>query len=178
MVLAQCLRYHAPGGTDVMLGLMMTLALIMGFQDPAGEQSRAATLEEARQEKAENLQKPTRTFLEQALHDFKEKRVLERFQEGFHGLHPIVGGIRSGSGFGGGTYVETEGVRASAQASLNGYQKYELRLKAPLHSELLFADFRTTYRNFTQERFYGLGKNSRKEDQTNYRMEDTNYVGR
>src|SRR5262249_1264420 len=76
------------------------------------------------------------------------------------------------------TYVETQGVRASAQASLNGYQKYDLRFRAPLHSELLFADFRTTYRNFTQERFYGLGKDSRKEDQTNYRMEDTNYVGR
>src|SRR5215510_925172 len=178
MVLAQCLRYHAPGGTDVMLGLMMTLALIMGFQDPAGEQSRAATLEEARQEKAENLQKPTRTFLEQALHDFKEKRVLERFQEGFHGLHPIIGGIRSGSGFGGGTYVETETVRASGQVSLKGYQKYELRFKAPLNTDLMFADLRATYRNFPQERFFGIGDKSKKGDQTSYRLEDTNYVGR
>jgi outer membrane protein assembly factor BamA len=162
-----------------MLGLMMSLALMMGFQDPAGEPSRAATFEEARQEKAENLTKPTRTFLERALQNFKEKRAMERFQEGFHGFHPIIGGIRSGSGFGGGTYVETEGVRASGQVSIKGYQKYEVRFTAPrVYSDLFFADFRATHRNFPQERFFGIGQNSRKEDETNYRLEDTNYLGR
>src|SRR5262245_13855206 len=162
-----------------MLGLMMTLALMLGLQDPSNEPSRADLLQDARQEKAENLVKPTRTFMERALHEFKERRIMERFQEGFHGFHPLVGGIRSGSGLGGGTFVETEGVRASGQVSLKGYQKYEIRFTAPhVFSDRFFADFRTTYRNFPQERFFGIGQKSRKEDQTSYRLEDTNYVGR
>jgi outer membrane protein assembly factor BamA len=103
---------------------------------------------------------------------------MERFKEGFHGFHPIIGGIRSGSGFGGGTYVEGKGIRVSAQTSLNGYQKYEVRLNAPLSSDLFFADFRATYRDFTQERFFGSGPDSRKEDETNFRQEDKNYAGR
>ena len=104
---------------------------------------------------------------------------MERFQEGFHGLHPILGGIRSGSGFGGGTYVEAEGVRASGQVSIKGYQKYEIRFTAPrIYNDLFFADFRATHRNYPQERFFGIGQNSRKQDETNYRLEDTNYVGR
>jgi len=164
---------------DDMLSMMMTLALMMGFQDPSGEPSRAAAVEEARQQKAENVQQPTRTFLERALHEFKERQLLERFQQGFHGFHPIIGGIRSGSGFGGGTYVETEGFRASGQVSVRGYQKYELRFTAPrVYSDRFFADFRATHRDFPQERFFGIGQNSRKEDQTSFRLEDTNYVAR
>src|SRR5262245_12305536 len=86
-----------------MLGLMMTLALMMGLQDPASSQSsepsRTEALDQARQDKAGKLEKPTRTLVERALQQFKEKRVMERFQEGFHGFHPMVGGIVTGSGF-------------------------------------------------------------------------------
>jgi outer membrane protein assembly factor BamA len=157
----------------------MTLVLMMGLQDPSSELSRTEALQHARQEKAGNLQKPTRTFLERALQQFKERRVMERFYEGFHGFHPIVGGIRSGSGLGGGTYVETEGFRTSGQVSLKGYQKYEIRFTVPqLSGDLLFADFRATHRNFPQERFFGIGQNSQKQDETSFRLEDTNYLGR
>ena len=160
-----------------MLGLMLTVVLMMGLQEPANDLSRADALERARLEKASQLQQPTRPFLERALSQFRERRVMERFYEGFHGFHPMIGGIRSGSGLGGGTYVETQGIRTSAQFSTKGYQKYEIKLTAPLPSNL-FADFRTTYRNFPQERFFGIGQNSRKQDQTSFRLEDTNYVGR
>jgi hypothetical protein len=166
-----------------MLGFMLTLILMGGsqdpVQDPVSEPSRTQQLEEAREQKAGNLQKPTRTFLERGLYEFKERRVMERFQEGFHGFHPILGGIRSGSGFGGGTYIENHGIRASLQGSLKGYQKYEVRFTVPqIISERFFADFRATYRDYSQERFFGSGKESRKEDQTSYRLDDTNYVGR
>ena len=165
-----------------MLGLTLTLALLMGQQDPAVDPTNDATrteaLEQARQHKAENLEKPTRSFLERGLKEFKEKRVMERFQEGFHGFHPIVGGITTGSGFGGGTYIETDHVRVSGQATLSGYQKYEVRLTAPQIHRVFFADFRSTYRDFANERFYGVGRDSRKQDETTYRLEDTNYVGR
>lgn len=161
----------------------MTLALMMGFQEqstaPSTEPSRAEALQQAREDKAGNLEPPKRTFLERGVAQFKDRRVMERFQEGFHGFHPILGGIRSGSGFGGGTYIENHGIRASLQGSLKGYQKYEVRFTVPqIISERFFADFRATYRDYSQERFFGSGKESRKEDQTNYRLEDTNYVGR
>jgi outer membrane protein assembly factor BamA len=163
-----------------MLAITMTLILMAGWQEPSTdtEPSRAETLQQAREEKAVNLQKPTRTFLERGLQEFRDQRVMERFYEGFHGFHPIIGGIRSGSGFGGGTYVEGKGIRASAQASINGYQKYEVRYTAPVPGKLLFADFRATYRDLAQERYFGSGPNSRKEDETNFRQEDINYVGR
>jgi outer membrane protein assembly factor BamA len=161
-----------------MLGLMMSLVLMMGLQEQVSEPSRADTLQQEREEKATHLQKPTRTFLERGLMEFKDRHVMERFQQGFHGLHPMIGGIRSGSGFGGGTYVETDTVRASGQVSFKGYEKYEVRFKAPLKSDLVFSDFRATYRNFPQERFYGIGDKSSKDDQTSFRLEDTTYVGR
>jgi outer membrane protein assembly factor BamA len=164
-----------------MQGLVMSLVLIMGMQEQvsdSAEASRAAAFEQARREKAGNLQAPKQTFLEKGLQEFKDRRIMERFSEGFHGLHPIVGGLRTGSGFGGGTFIETEGIRASAQASIKGYQQYDLRVTAPLKSEFLFSEFRATYRNFSQERFFGVGPDSRKENQTTYRLEDTNYVGR
>src|SRR5262245_34840395 len=158
-----------------MLGMAMSLILMLGWQDSPAEPSRAEELQQAREEKAGNLHKPTQSFLEHGLQEFKDRRLLERFQEGFHGFHPIIGGIRSGSGFGGGSYIEEKGIRASAQVSMKGYQKYEFRFKAPLPGKLLFSDFRATYRDFTQERFYGSGPDSRKEDETNFRLEDTNY---
>jgi outer membrane protein assembly factor BamA len=162
-----------------MLGFMMTLVLMVGLQDPSNEPSRTEVLEQARQDKADKVQKPTRTFMERALMQFKERRVMERFYEGFHGFHPIVGGIRSGSGLGGGTYVDMKGIRASGQVSLKGYQKYEIRFTAPrMPQDLLFADFRATHRNLPQERFFGIGQNSSKQDQTSFRLEDTNYIGR
>jgi outer membrane protein assembly factor BamA len=171
------LPQQRPGGAKQMLGLMMTLVLMMGVQDPSSGLTRTEALEQARQEKAAHLQKPTRTFLERGLLQFKERRVMERFYEGFHGFHPVLGGIKSGSGLGAGTYVETERIRASAQVSSRRYQKYELQFTAPLPTGL-FADFRATYRDFPQERFFGIGQSSREQDQTSFRLEDTNYIGR
>src|SRR5262249_15829057 len=64
-----------------------------------------------------------------------------------------------------GTYVETHGIRTSVQVSLRGYQKYEVQFNAPIPGDVVFADFRATYRNFSQERFFGTGQNSKKENQ-------------
>jgi outer membrane protein assembly factor BamA len=158
--------------------ITMSLVLLLGLQDVPAEPSRSETLDAAREEKAAHLESPTRSPLERALHQIKEERVIERFYAGFHGFHPILGGFRTGSGFGGGTSVETHGIRTSAQVSLRGYQKYEVHFNAPIPGDLLFADFRATYRNFSQERFFGTGRNSKKENQVNFRREDRNHVGR
>jgi hypothetical protein len=160
-----------------MLQFFLTLFLIAG-QDPAEQPSRAAQLKEAREQKALSIQPPDRTPLENALVQIKDRRVIERFQEGFHGFRPILGGMVTGSGFAAGGEYERHGIRASAQTSVKGYQKYELELKAPKLGERVFADIKTTYRNYTEVAFYGIGKDSRKEDRTTYRLEDTNVIGR
>ena len=162
-----------------MLAFAMTLMLITGSDDPAVTGSRMEELQRAREEKAESLQKPQRTFLEKALHEFKERRVMERFENGVYGFHPLLGGMHTGSGFAAGTYVEKDGIRASAQGSLKGYQRYELRLSTPrLIHESFFGELSATHRNYPQETFFGSGKDSLEEDRTNYRLEDTNYFGR
>jgi hypothetical protein len=158
---------------------MAMLMLASGSEDPAIAVSRQQQWERAREEKAGNLRKPERTFLETTLHEVRERRVIERFQEGIFGFRPLLGGLQTGSGFAAGTSFEQERWRASAQASLKGYQKYELQFSSPLFAgSNLFADARATYRNAPQESFFGIGESSREENRTNYRLEDTNYLGR
>ena len=69
-------------------------------------------------------------------------------------------------------------LQSSGQVSLKGYQKYELRFSAP-HSlgGRYFADARATYRNYSQEAFFGMGNDTRSENRANYRLEDTYYGG-
>jgi outer membrane protein assembly factor BamA len=162
-----------------MMSVVLTLMLLSGSEDPQISASRAETAKAAREEKARNLQKPERGFLENALFEFKERRVLERFQEGRYGFHPLVGGLAPRSGLAGGTYYEKGPVRAAAQVSVKGYQKYEVRFTAPkVFTDRFFADFRATHRDYVREPFFGIGENSRVEDLTSYRLEDTNYHGR
>lgn len=80
--------------------ITMSLVLLLGLQDVPPEPSRSETLDAAREEKAAHLESPTRSPLERALYQIKEERVIERFYAGFHGFHPILGGFRTGSGFG------------------------------------------------------------------------------
>ena len=62
--------------------------MLLGLQDVPAEPSRSETLDTAREEKAAHLESPTRTPLEGALHQIKERRFIERFYAGFHGFHP------------------------------------------------------------------------------------------
>ena len=162
-----------------MMTFILTVMLVAGSQDPQVAGSRVEEAQAAREEKAQNLKKPERSFLEKGLYEFKERRVMERFKEGRYGFHPLIGGMRSGSGFSAGTSYENGPIRASAEASVRGYKKYELEFTAPrVFSDRFFADFRATRRDYPQERFFGVGGKSRREDRTSYRLEDTSYVGR
>jgi len=160
-----------------MLALMFTMLLVPA-QDPSVEITRSEELQAAREDKAQHLQAPTRTSLEKALVDFKEKRVMERFQAGFLGFHPMVGGMKTGSGFALGTSREiTKGLSASAQVSFKGYQKYEIVYKPGFLNDRFFAEVRSTYRNHPQESFYGVGNNTQSEDLASYRLEDQTVAG-
>jgi outer membrane protein assembly factor BamA len=153
--------------------------VVLGVQEPSTEPSRAAALQEVRQEKAKKLQTPNRPLLEKALLEFRERRIMERFNEGFHGFHPLMGSLHNGAGFSAGTFVERDGLRVSGQVSMKGYEKYDIHFTTPpMAHDLLSIDLRATHRNFSQERFFGLGPSSREDAQTNFRLEDNNYVAR
>jgi outer membrane protein assembly factor BamA len=163
-----------------MLGFMLAVMLVSGGPEtPADDQTRAEALQAAREQKALNLHAPSRTFLENALYQFKERRVMERIQEGVHGFRPLLGGMATGSGFAAGASFSKGGFETSAQVSISGYQKYESRFSIPrIAGDRFFADAGVTYRNFTREDFFGNGSDTRSVDRTSYRREDVTYGGR
>lgn len=147
--------------------------------------TRAELLDGLRQKKAQEIAPPVRSGAEQFLYTLREQRYMEKFAAGWHGLHTKVGGLHTGSGFAlGGEYRQERlwnGVldfRASGQLSFKAYQKYETHLAMPrLMNQRVFLDFTLRQSNFPQEDFYGLGPRSRKRDRTNYRLEETAYLG-
>jgi outer membrane protein assembly factor BamA len=160
-----------------MLALMLTL--MMAPQAPSLEPTRTEELQRAREQKAQQLQTPRRSFLEKGLHEFKEQRVMERFQAGFAGFHPLVGGIKPGSGFALGTAFDiSKQLKASAQVSMKGYQKYEVAYATPhFLTNHVFAEVRATYRDLPEETFYGRGNNTRSEDEAIYGLKDRSVAG-
>src|SRR5262245_7738867 len=99
------------------------------------QSSRAERLQEQRLKKSQNLQPPERSGLEKFFYEFKNRRILERYQAGIMGFHPMLGGLSTGSGFALGTqYRRTQmfdgllDFSASGQASFAAYQKYEMRV--------------------------------------------------
>jgi len=161
-----------------MLTLMLTTMLLVPAQDASVEPTRSEELRAVREEKAQHLEPPARTSLETALYNFKEKRVMERFQAGFAGFHPLVGGMKTGSGFALGASREiVKGLNGTAQVSFKGYQKYELAFSKDL-SDRFFTEIRSTYRRHTQEAFFGKGNDTRSEDRSIYRSEDVEAGGK
>jgi outer membrane protein assembly factor BamA len=155
-----------------MLALMMTLILVSAPTDPPVGMTRAEETRLAREEKARHLEPPKRGFLEKGLHEFKERRLMERFQEGWHGFHPLVGGMRAGAGFAVGASYTRGPVTASSQLSLKGYQKHEVALETSrIGGSKLFANVRGGYQDSTQETFFGVGNDSKMDDRANYRLE-------
>jgi outer membrane protein assembly factor BamA len=155
-----------------MLALMMTMLMISDPTDPPIEVTRAQEARLAREQKAQHLEPPKRGFLENGLYEFKERRVLERFQEGWNGFHPLIGGMRSGAGFAVGTAYKRGPMTASSQVSLKGYQKHELAFEEfGIAGTSLFANVRGGYHDYKEEAFFGIGNDSQRDDRTNYRHE-------
>jgi len=154
-------------------------------EEPPAPGGRLAQWNSLREKKAQEIQAPQRKGLEKALYEVKEQHVLEKLMAGWHGFHPTFGGLHTGSGLALGTEWRQErlargilDVRAAGRVSLKHYEKFEFQIGIPrLMNEHLFLDFNVAYRNYPQERFFGLGPKSRKEDRTNFRLEDTTYLG-
>jgi len=110
----------------------------------------------------------------------QKEKLLERFTEGWKGMHPKLGGLSTGSGFAGGIRYApriAEGrvnFQTSGAISPRLYQFYDLKLGAPkLLDGKLFTEFYSRYRSYPQEDFFGLGPSSLKQDRTNFALEDS-----
>jgi len=157
-------------------------AVSVRAQDP---DTRAGRLQQERQAKSQQLAPYKRNGVESLLFELKDRRIMERYQAGYKGFHPMLGGLATGSGFAiGAQFRKTDiahGVlnfQTSAQASFAGYQKYQLGLSAPaLANHRVSLAFNFTQNNFPQEDFFGLGSDSAAENRTSYRFETTEYSG-
>ncbi len=137
-----------------------------------------------RQRQAKSAQlKPYRPgTLEAAALYIQNKRVLQKFAEGWKGFHPRLGGLSTGSGFAGGIRYAprlSDGkldFQTSGAVSTSLYQFYDLKLGAPrLFSGKLSTEFYSRYRSYPREDFFGLGPNSSKQDRTDFALEDSSY---
>jgi outer membrane protein assembly factor BamA len=167
------------------IGLIAVLFVLLNGAVPASAaQTRAERFQQQRLKKALDLKPPERNSIEKLLFKVKEERIMERYQAGFRGFHPMIGGLSTGSGWALGTQFRKTDIMdgtlrfsASGQASFLGYQKYEMAVEAPkLANEHLSLSFNFRQRNYPQEDFFGIGSDSTEEDQTNFRLEDTQYT--
>ena len=164
------------------VGMMALLCAISVCAQDAAD-TRADRLQKERQAKLQKLQPYKRSGLESILFELKDRRVMERYQAGYKGFHPMLGGFTTGSGFALGTQFRKTDIaggvlnfQTGAQASFAGYQRYQLGLSAPgLAKSRMFLGFNFTQNNFPQEDFFGIGSDSATEDRTSYRLETTEY---
>src|SRR5262249_40464597 len=151
--------------------LVMGSPLMASDDDPPVPQPRTDEWRQARRQKVQGPEESQRSGLEKILLEVKERRILERFEAGFAGFHPKIGGLTTGSGFALGTEYRHEGLahgrldfRFSTQASLTHYLRNEIGVSVPkLWKDRLFLAFDAANRNYPQEDFYGLGTDSKVE---------------
>jgi outer membrane protein assembly factor BamA len=143
--------------------------------------SRTAEIEQARDVKEKALRPDEVTRAEGFMRDLKDKKWLQRITTGYNGFNIKIGNMVTGGGFAAGPeFRRTDllngnlGVRASAQFSTRGYQKYEAQADIPrLLNQKLELSFLGSHRNYGGLNYYGPGPDSLKIQRTNYRLEDT-----
>lgn len=146
---------------------------------PAQIDSRADELLAERAEKARDLGAEVPSKIERQFLRFQETRLMERLSEGASGLHAKLGGLVQGSGFAIGPEYSRElaggnmNLRASAQASARGYQKFDAQLSVPhLATDRVFIDLYAVRHNYPRLDYYGSGPDSDKTGRSDYRLED------
>jgi len=144
-------------------------------------QTRAETLERQRDEKSQHLQPPERTRVERVLIDLENGRLLERLLNPAEGLYPRIGNITSGSGFSLGPGYRHAGLfdgqadfSTFAAASFKKYWMIDARLQMPrLAGGRAAIDLHAQRSDFPEEHFFGLGPDSRREDEVTYGLRST-----
>lgn len=155
---------------------------LFGQDSPA---SREEELARAQTEKAAHIVPPTLTRDELIFRRFISK-PLSGLAAPRSGFSVRVGGLMSGSGFGLGPvysrrdlFRENLTFKASIVGSLRKYWATTVQASLPhLAGDRLRLDINARHSDATAVDYYGSGPNSRKEDRSQYRQEDTSFDGR
>lgn len=100
-------------------------------------------------------------------------------------LYIKFGGMRAGSGIGGGFELRNDhfingavDVRLESKVSIRLYQQHEIELIDPHFLDpRWYVEVLGLYRSYTQVDFFGIGPDSNGEDQTDYRIDGTAVFG-
>jgi hypothetical protein len=152
--------------------LLLTLAAQALAQTP---QSRAEVLRQAREEKQRALQPYKPSVLERAMHLIEDRAIFLLGREGFY---PKLGSLTVGSGFAYGVGFRNRRVfnRRGAldlwtAASVRNYWAIEARATFPeLANGRLMAEAYARRSEYPQEDYFGLGPDSRRQDQTDFTL--------
>ena len=143
--------------------------------------TRTEQIQARRQQKLEGLSPEQAPDGEQTMNTIEDKKILERLAFGYHGLTLVMGGLGTGQGFAfGPQYLRTDlaggevTVRGSARYALSKAYLADAVLSFPrLADEHFFLEFAGTHRNYPTVDYYGPGSDSREQDRTHFRLEDT-----
>ncbi len=144
-------------------------------------QTRAEAIEEARRERAGQLEPDIQSKPERGLLWVQENKVIERLTVGYYGFRPSFGHMITGSGVAfGAEYYRPDLIesnmefRASGHISTRAWQRYDLVWGLPsLASGFAFLDVRGTYLDYPGVNYYGPGPDSHKSGRTAYSLTST-----
>lgn len=146
------------------------------------QESREEILRKKREEKKEQLEPYRISDTEARVRSWENARFPQKIlQKGFRGFRPVIGGMPSGSGtvFGGGYIRGLENeyfqFQVNGRYSTRGYTMAdgEFVLPPPQVGRRVELKFRGQYRDLTSLRFYGLGNDSSKDDESTYLLNDS-----
>ncbi len=151
----------------------VVMAAVAAFaQEPA---TRAEVLARQREEKSNQLTPPSPGALERALLTLENGRLFERILNPPEGFYPKIGNITAGGGFAMGPayrkplFGERAAFSALAIGSVKRYWLVEARLTSQeLAGGRVSADVHGRLFEYPLEDFFGLGPDSRREDDVIY----------
>jgi hypothetical protein len=157
----------------VLLALQMLAAAAAFAQEPA---TRAEALAREREAKSKQLAPPQPSRTERVLMALENDRIFERILNPAEGLYPKITNITAGGGFAVGPAYRRPGLlgeraifSAFAVGSVKKYWLIDARLVLPeLASVHLFADVHGRVFEYPREDFFGLGPESRRENDVIY----------
>ncbi len=145
-------------------------------------QSRKQQLEILRRDKVARLWPERQSQIVDLVNKYTEQGLFNDPSQGSNGFQPVVlGGMRADNGFTYGVgyrrsdlFRDRLGFRTTARATAVKATLFDFYLDSPrLNRGRAFVDFYAKYENSPTMSYYGQGQDSLEEDQTGYRLEDT-----
>lgn len=170
------------GRTGSIACLVVVAVQLFALLPPAHAQdTRTAVIERQLTEKATMADQalPETNTLERSILFLETSGLIERIGEGLGGLYPRFGKLSPASGFGAGAgyrhrFTNEATLATGFTLSGRGYKALDAQLVfPPLFREHVTPTLSIGYRDYPQERFFGLGSHSSRADRAHYRLEDT-----